>query len=140
MGDVRHDGSGSARTEPGLSGLQDGPGLRLPGDGPLAPGMVHAQRSRHGQFDRRDMPSELYWWRRADELKRVHPFWPEQIDDRTEVGISNIITILERALTAEAWRVATGHWAGDGGRLHNLRIILKQERALLARLEADNGT
>jgi hypothetical protein len=50
---------------------------------------------------------------RRNELARLLPLWPAEIDDLSLDGRRRIIAALERALRSERRRGKAGHWAYD---------------------------
>lgn len=69
--------------------------------------------------------------RRRQELQRLLPMWPAEIDDLSLAGRRHIIRALERALRAERRRGRAGHFAYNISRHAALIANYKQERAAL---------
>ena len=69
--------------------------------------------------------------RRREDLKRLLPMWPAEVEDLSLSGRRHIIRYLERALRAERRRGRAGHFAYNISRHAALISNYKQERAAL---------
>jgi hypothetical protein len=68
---------------------------------------------------------------RRDELARLLPLWPAEIDNLSLDGRRRIVAALERGLRAERRRGKSGHWAYDLARHAALVKNWKNECAAL---------
>ncbi len=71
---------------------------------------------------------------RPDELQRLLPLWPGEIDDTSLDGLTRLVAKLERALKAERRRGRAGHWAYDLARHTALLRAWRREQSALASL------
>jgi hypothetical protein len=71
---------------------------------------------------------------RRQELARLVPLWPAELDDLSVPGRQRIIGTLERALRAERRRGRQGHWAYDLARHDALLAAWRREAAALEHL------
>jgi hypothetical protein len=72
---------------------------------------------------------------RREELSRLLPLWPAQIEDISLTGRRRIVATLERALRAERKRGHAGHWAYDLSRHAALVKNWKSESAAMRAIE-----
>lgn len=78
-----------------------------------------------------------FWFRRDSDLKNTRFFNDAEILDRSPSGVALIVDRLALALEADQQRGREGHWAYDHGRQAATARILRNERALLVRLECE---
>ena len=66
---------------------------------------------------------------RRNELPRILPLWPHELDDDSPEGRRRILDKLRRALKAERRRGIAGHWTYDLARHVELLRVYRLERA-----------
>jgi len=73
--------------------------------------------------------------RRARELSRLLPLWPDEIADESHGARRRLVAIMRRALRAERQRGIGGHWTYDLARHAQLLEAYRTELAALKDIE-----
>lgn len=78
-----------------------------------------------------------FWSRRDNDLRNFGLFYKWEIEPRTSFAVAVIVDRLDRRLKVEAHLMKTNHWTYCVAR-HDATIgVLRNERALLQRLESE---
>lgn len=119
-----------------------GSAVRLSPAGTLAAGLDEVVTEPDRGQPATDLQSAKgrFWFRRRSDLINCQMFRPFEIDNHTAFGVLVVLARLEQAIRLEAGRVNINgvgrhHWAYCGAREQNLRALIANERALLARLD-----
>lgn len=72
---------------------------------------------------------------RTEELARLLPVWPAELQDVSLEGRRHIVARLAKALREERRRGQAGHWAYDLARHAQLHAVWLAERATLRQME-----
>jgi hypothetical protein len=83
----------------------------------------------------RGVRQPLHDVQQREELARLLPLWPKELEDLSIAGRRHIIHTLDRALRAERRRGRAGHWAYDLSRHAALLATWRLECAALRDLE-----
>ncbi len=74
---------------------------------------------------------------RRQELSRLLPLWPCELDDLSVVGRQRVCRMLASALRRERQRGIAGHWTYDVSRHLELVKAVRREAAALRRMQPD---
>jgi hypothetical protein len=124
------------RNGSGLPGCNERGTVFVSGNGPLETGSY----ALHGQSDRKAGSQShdwKFWHRRDSDLISLRLFYGNEILDRSPSGVAFIVDRVAIALEKDQQRGREGHWAYDHGRQAATARVLRNERALLVRLECE---